>query len=330
LAGAKMRRRDFIMLLGGSAAWPLAAHAQQPAKLPTIGLLSSSTSATTGQLITAFVQRLRELGWIEGRTINIEYRWTQGSRERATEIAAQFVRLNVDVIVTAGTPLVMAARHATAVIPIVFANAADPIGSGLVASLARPGGNVTGLSNQQSDSSTKRLALLREVIPNLRRVGFIGNTDNPPVLLEMREVQGAASALGLECETFEIRQVRDIAPAFDALKQRAEGVYVEGDALTDGNRLRINILALGARLPTMYSFREGVEAGALMSYGANFSDLFRRAADYVDKILRGAKPGDIPVEQPTKFDLVINMITAKALGLEMPPTLLARADEVIE
>jgi putative ABC transport system substrate-binding protein len=190
-----MKRREFITLLGGAAAWPLAARAQQTAKLPMIGVLGSSTSATTGQLVTALAQRLRELGWIEGRTINIEYRWTQGSRERATEIAAELVRLNVDVIVTAGTPLVMAAKHATAVIPVVFANAADPIGSGLVASLARPGGNVTGLSNQQSDSSTKRLALMREVIPNLRRVGFMGNTENPPVLLEMREVQGAASAL---------------------------------------------------------------------------------------------------------------------------------------
>jgi putative ABC transport system substrate-binding protein len=325
-----VKRRQFISMLGGAAAWPLAARAQQVAKLPTIGVLGSSTSATMGRRVTAFVQRLRELGWIEGRTIVIEYRWTQGSRERAAEMAAEFVRLSVDVIVTSGTPTIMAAKQATAVIPIVFANATDPVGSGLVASLGRPGGNVTGLSSQQLDSSAKRLALLREAVPNLRRVGFMGNTDIPPILIEMREVREAASALGLECETLAIRQAHDIAPAIDELRQRAEGLYVAGDALTDANRFRINILALGARLPTIWGPVEFAEFAGLMSYGLNLAAQWGRAGDLTDKILRGTKPGEIPVEQPTKFDLVINLIVARALGVEVPPSLLARADEVIE
>ena len=207
---------------------------------------------------------------------------------------------------------------------------ADPVATGLVDSLARPGGNATGLSLQSLDLAGKRLSLLREVVPGLRRVAFMGNIDLPFVLLEMREVQAAARTLGLEAETFEIRRAQDIGPAFDALKHRVEGLYLASEALQDANRLRINILALGARLPTMWAQQELAEAGGLMSYGPNFPDLWRRAGDFVDKILRGAKAADIPVEQPTKFDLVINLIVAKALGIEIPPTLLARADEVIE
>ena len=208
--------------------------------------------------------------------------------------------------------------------------AGDPVGTGLVASLARPGGNVTGLSIQQTDLAGKRLELLREVVPGLRRLAILANVGNPAAVLEMGEVQAAARTLGLEVATLEIRRAEDIAPAFEALKGRADALYVCADPLVNTNRIRINTLALGARLPTMHGFREYVEAGGLMSYGPNFPDLFRRAADYVDKILRGAKPADIPVEQPTKFDLVINLTTAKALGLDVPPTLLARADEVIE
>jgi putative ABC transport system substrate-binding protein len=280
--------------------------------------------------VAAFVQRLRELGWIENRTVVIEYRWAEGRRERFAEIVAEFVRLKVDVIVTSGTPVVIAAKQATAVIPIVFVTVTDPVGSGLVASLAQPGGNVTGLSLQSPDIAGKRLALLREVVPNLRRVAFMGNIDNPFVLRELREVQSAADTLALEAVTSEIRRPQDIVPAFEALEHRAEAVYLASEGLVDANRLRINILALGARLPTAWSQQELVEAGGLMSYGPSFPSQFRRAGDYVDKILRGTKAADIPVEQPTKFDLVINLIVAKALGPTVPPTLLARADEVIE
>jgi putative ABC transport system substrate-binding protein len=273
---------------------------------------------------------LRELDWIEGRNVAIEYRWMEGRNERVAELAAEFVRLRVDVIVVQGTAAVEGAKQATSVIPIVFAVAGDPVGSGLVASLARPGGNVTGLSGQQADLAAKRLELLREVVPGLRRLAIIANIGNPFAVLELGEVQGAARALGLEAATFEIRRAEDVVPAFKALKGRADALYVINDPLVNTNRVRVITLAVGARLPTMHGSREHVEAGGLISYGPNFPEQFRRGADYVDKILRGAKPGDIPVEQPTKFDLTINLITAKALGLDVPPTLLARADEVIE
>jgi putative tryptophan/tyrosine transport system substrate-binding protein len=326
-----LRRRQFITLLGGvAAAWPLAARAQQAGKLPTVGFLGSSTPSAMRQWVAAFVQRLRDLGWIEGRTIAIEYRWAESDSARAREIAAEFVRLKVDVIVTSGTPQVLAAKQATAVIPIVFAAAGDPVDTGLVASLARPGGNVTGLSLQQTDVAGKRLELLREVVHGLRRLVIIGNVGNPFTVQEIREVQAAASTLGLEVATPEIRRAEDIAPAFDALKGRADALYVCLDTVLISNRIRINTLALVARLPTMHGLRDFVEVGGLMSYAPSFAELWRRAAEYVDRILRGAKPGDIPVEQPTKFDLVINLTTAKALGLEIPPKLLALADEVIE
>jgi putative ABC transport system substrate-binding protein len=325
-----MRRREFITLLGGAAAWPLAARAQQPEKLPTIGYLGSGTLSTQSLWINAFVQRLRELGWIEGRTIAIEVRWAEGRNERAAEIAADFVRLKVDVIVTSGTALIIAAKQATSIIPIIFATAGDPVGTGLVASLARPGGNVTGLSNQPNELGPKRLELLREIVPGLRRLAIMANVGNPAGVLEMREVQAAGTTLGLEVVSLEIRRSEDIVAKLAALKARADALYVVFDPLVNTNRTRINTLVLAAQLPTISGFREYVEAGGLMSYGTNHPDLFRRAGDYVDKILRGAKPADIPVEQPTKFDLVINLTTAKALRLEVPPTLLARADEVIE
>jgi putative ABC transport system substrate-binding protein len=279
--------------------------------------------------VTAFVKRLRELGWIEGRTVAIEYRWGEGRSERFAEIAAEFARLKVDVIVTTGSAT-LAAKRATSVIPIVFALAADPVGAGYVASLARPAGNVTGLSVQSAEVAGKRLELLREVVPRLRRLATMVNVDDPGAVLEMREVQAAARTLGLEVATLEIRRAEDIAPAFGSLGSRAEALYVVGDPLVFTNRLRIHTLALTARLPTMYNNRDYVEAGGPMSYGPNFPHLFRRAADYVDKILHGADPGDLPVEQPTQFEFVINLETAKALGLAVPPALLARADEVIE
>jgi putative ABC transport system substrate-binding protein len=324
-----MKRREFIAGLVGAAAWPVAARAQQRAKLPTIGFLGSGTAAAQSQWTAAFVQRLRELGWSEGRNVAIEYRWGEGRSERFAEIAAEFVLLKVDVILTHNTPPVLAAKQATSVIPIVFATAGDPVGTGVVASLARPGGNVTGLSAGSTDVVGKRLELLREVMPGLRRLAILAS-DSPHLVQEIGEVQRAARTLALEVATFEIRRIEDIAPAFETLKGSADALYVISDPVTVSNRVRINTLALGARLPTMHSVREPVEAGGLMSYGANWSDMFRRAADYVDKVLRGAKPADIPVEQPTKFDLIINLTTAKVLGLDIPPTLLARADEVIE
>jgi len=326
-----VKRREFITLLGGAAAaWPLAARAQQTAMVPTIGFLGSGTPAAHGHWVAAFAQRLRELGWIEGRNLTIEYRWAEGSSDRAAELAAEFVRLKVDVIVTYANPMVVATKRATSVIPIVFAAAADPLGTGLVAGLARPGGNVTGLSVQNTDLAGKHLELLRDLIPGLRRLAIMANVGNSASVLEMREVQAAARTIGLEVTILEIRRAEDIAPAFEELKARADALYVCVDTILFSHRIRVNTLALSARLPTIFLNREYVEAGGLMSYGPSFPDLFRRAGGYVDKILHGAKPGNIPVEQPTKFALTINLTTAKALGLKIPPTLLARADEVIE
>jgi putative tryptophan/tyrosine transport system substrate-binding protein len=324
-----MNRRALIALLGGTAAWPIAAKAQQTVKLPTVGFLGTTTPSLWRPWTTAFMQRLRELGWIEGRTVAIEYRWADGLDARYAEVAAEFVRLKVDVILTSGTGAV-AAKQATSIIPIVFALAPDPVGSGLVASLARPGSNVTGMSTQQADATGKRLDLLREVLPRLRRLAILVNVDNPGAVLETGEVKVAANKLDIEIVTLEIRGPEDISSVFDALKGRAEALYVVNEALANNNRIRINSLSLAARLPTMHGIRDNVEAGGLMSYGPNNPDLFRRSADLIDKILRGAKPADIPVEQPTKFDLVVNLTTAKALGLTVPESFLLRADEVIE
>jgi putative ABC transport system substrate-binding protein len=276
------------------------------------------------------VQRLHELGWIEGRNIVIEYRWAEGRSERYAEIAAELVKLKSDVIVVGGNEAAIAVKQATSVIPIVFAAAADPIGTGLVSSLTRPGGNITGLSVQFTDLAGKRLGLLLEIVPGLRRLGLIANVAAPGAVLEMHAVQATANTLGLEVVSFEIRRVEDIAPAFDKFKGNVDALYVCSDPLFVTNRTRISTLALGARLPTMHAIREHAEVGGLISYGPNFPNLWRRAGDFVDKILRGAKSTDIPVEQPTKFDLVINVTTARALGITVPPTLLARADEVIE
>ena len=324
-----MKRREFITLLGGAAAaWPLAARAQQAANLPTIGVLGSDPAAWS-HLVSALMQRLRQLGYIENRTVAIEYRWTEGN-ERYAAMAAELVGMKADIIVALGTPAIVAARKATAVIPIVFPIASDPVGDGLVASLARPGGNVTGLSNQQPELAGKRLEILREVIPGLRQLAVLANVHNPAATLNVGEVQAAAPKLGLEVNTCDVKGADDIAPAIDQLTGRTQALYVVGDSLVFDNQVQINMLALVAHLPTMFPQREYVETGGLISYGTSFSDLFRRAAEMLDKILRGAKPADIPVEQPTKFELVINLKTAKALGLEVPPSLLARADEVIE
>jgi putative ABC transport system substrate-binding protein len=324
-----MRRREFIALVGGAAGWPLTARAQQLAKVPTIGFLGAATPSAWREWVAAFVQRLHELGWFEGRNVAIEYRWAEGREEHYAAIADEFVRLKVNVIVTSGAAVV-AAKQLTSAIPIVFGVANDPLSTGLVASLAHPGGNVTGLSLLAPELVTKRVELLREVIPNLRRVAFMGNVDYPASVLEMREAQIMAHTLGLEFAALEIKRAVEIVPAIEAMSSRAEALYVCADPLLLANALRINTLALGTRLPTMHALREFVDASGLMSYGPNFPDLWRRAGDYVDKILRGTKPGDIPVEQPVKFELVVNRIVARALRLEISPTVLARADEVIE
>ena len=323
-----MRRRDFLGSLGGAAiAWPLAAHGQR--RSPTIGFLGPASATAMGAWTAAFAQRLHELGYVEGRTITIEYRWADGRSERLAELAAELVRLKVDVIVTTGTPVPML-KQATSTIPIVFTIANDPVGGGLVTSLARPSGNATGLSQLAADLGGKRVEIIREVVPDLRRLAILANAGNPVTASERGQVQAAARSLGLEIVTSDVRRPDDIAPAIEALKGRVDALYVQTDPLMNTSRVRISSLALGARLPTLSGIREYVEAGVLMSYGPNFPDLFRRAADYVDKILHGAKPESLPVEQPTKFDLVVNLTTARVLGLKISETFLLRVDQVIE
>jgi len=324
-----MRRRDFIALIvGASATWPATTYAQQTGKLPTVGFLGAS-AAGFAPWAAAFAARLRDLGWVEGQTVAIEHRWSEGRPERYAEIAAEFVRLKVDVILTVGSAVPIVRQTATAT-PIVFAVAIDPVGSGLVASLAKPGGNVTGLSIQANELAGKRIELLREVLPQFRRLAILFNADNTQPVLEMGEAQAEARRLGLEIIPLAIRRTEDLGPAFQDLKTKVDAVYVAVDQLIVANRPRILSLAVAERLPTVFSERDFAKAGALMSYGPSYSELFRHSADYVDRILRGTKPADIPVEQPTKFELVINTTTAKALGITVPASLLARADEVIE
>jgi putative ABC transport system substrate-binding protein len=282
------------------AAWPLLARAQQPAKLPTIGILDPSSQP---RRIAATRQRLHELGWVDGRTVTIEYH--QAPQQRFDEIVAGFVRRKVDVILTFGTPPVLVAKKATSSIPIVFISVGDPIGSGLVTSLARPGANITGVANQTPDLAGKRVGLLREMLPNLRKLAVMTRMDNPSSVAELREVQAASGTLGIQVLLLDIRRAEDIGSAFDSLTERPDALYVVIDALLSFHAIRINTLALGLKLPTMYGSREFVETGGLMSYGADFQDMWRRGADYIDKILRGTKPADIPVEQPTRFDFVI-------------------------
>jgi putative tryptophan/tyrosine transport system substrate-binding protein len=326
----KGRRGFFALLAGAAVSRPMAAGAQQPRrKISTIGFLGSSTPSAWAPWTAAFQQRLRDLNWIDGRNLAIDYRWAEGRNERGAEIAAEFAKLKVDVIVTTGSSA-LAVKEAIATVPVVFALWADPVGSGYIASLARPGGNATGLSLQSLDTASKRLELVREMVPALQRLSILARLDNPSNVVEAGEVTAAARTIGLEVATSNIRRAEDIVPAFEGIKGRADALHIVSDPLLLANGVRINTLALGARLPTTYSFREGIDAGGLLSYGANMTSLWRRAAEFVDKILRGTKVGDIPVEQPTKFDLVINMITATALGVEIPATLLARADEVLE
>ena len=325
-----MRRRDFIA--GGSAAVVLSApaRAEQSTKRPTIGFLGAASPELAGPWVAAFVKRLGELGWTEGRNVAIEYHWAEARTERYSEIATELANRKVDVIVTWASAPVLAAKRATTTIPIVFAAQMDPVGAGVVASLARPGGNVTGMSIQQTDTAGKRIELLREALPRLARLAVMANSSAPGAMIEMREVATTARTLGLEVIPIEVSQAGEVFSSIESIRDRADALYVATDPPIFSNRIAINEMAQRQRTPTIYGSREYVDAGALMSYGPNWIDLFRHAAEQVDKILRGTKPADIPVQQPTKFDLVVNLRTAKALGLEIPPSLLARADDVID
>jgi putative ABC transport system substrate-binding protein len=323
-----MKRREFVGLLGGlAAAWPLAARGQQAR---TVGWLGGGTATSQSQWAYAFSQQLRVLGWNDGGNLTLEYRWADGRPERLAEIADEFVRLKVDAILAAGTDAALAAKRATNTIPIVFPVGGDPVGVGLVASLARPGANVTGISDQGADLAAKRLELLNEVVAGIKQVAVLANPGYSASTLEFDEVQSASRKLGVEIVQLNVPRSEDIEPALATIRGRAQVLYVIGDPLLHANRVRLNVFARSVRLPTIYPQREYLDAGGFISYGPNFPDLNRRAADMVDKVLRGAKPADLPVEQPTKFDFVINLTTAKVLGIEVPPTLLARANEVIE
>ncbi len=324
-----MRRRDFIVGAAGAvaASWPLIARAQDATKRPVIGFLGANTAAAQRQFVAAFTERLGELGFVEGRDVVIDFRWAEGRDDRAPEILADFVRRKVDVIVTHATPNVLAAHKATRDIPIVFAAVADPVALGVVATLARPGGNATGLSIQSADIAGKRLELLRDMRPDLHRLAILVNAGNDN---EVEETAVASRGLGLTLETVPIRSADDIAPVFAKLSGAIDAVYLQTNPLLNTYRTRIGDAALTARLPTISGIRTFADSGALMSYGADFVSLFRRAAEIVAKVLRGTKPSDIPVEQPAKFDFVINLRTAKALGLTVSPSLLALADDVIE
>ncbi len=325
-----MRRREFVGLIGVAATWPMALRAQQPgAKLPTIGFIGPSTADADRTRRAALLERLGELGWVQDRNLKIEFLWADGVVARAGEIAAGYVQQGVSVIVVSGDAQVKAAKNATSAIPIVIAAAADPVGNGLVESLSRPGGNVTGMSRQLTDSTGKRLELLREIVTG-RRLAILFNAGNPLTRPELETAEKAAQSMGFQTMRAEIRKSDDVQPSIEALAGKADALYVCIDPLVNTNNVRINALAQAARLPTMHSSRDNIDAGGMISYGPDTIDLFRRAAEFVDKILRGAKPADLPVEQPTKFELVVNLKMAKAIGLEIAPTVLARADQVIE
>ena len=320
-----------VVLVIGVTVTPLAVKAQQTRKMPRIGVLAVGIPTMYAARYEAFRQGLRELGYIEGQTIVIEYRYAEGKSERLAELAAELVRLNVDVIVASSAPETGAVKRATTSIPVVFGLHGDPVGTGHVASLAKPGGNITGMATMAPDLSGKRLELLQEAFPKIVRVAVLWNPANPAKAEDWRETQGAARALGLTLQTAGVRGSDDFASAFAAMTtQRPDAFLTLDDPLILQSRTSVVAFATKQRLPVIYPQREYTDAGGLMSYGPSISDMFRRAATYVDKILKGARPADLPVEQPTKFELVINLKTAKALGLTIPPSLLGRADQVIE
>jgi ABC-type uncharacterized transport system substrate-binding protein len=323
-----MRRREFVLLVGSAAISIPAAYGQQ-SKRPVVGFLVAGTQASHGSWVAAFAQQLSELGWTEGRNVTIEYRWAAGDIRQMSEFAGEFARERVDVIVTSAFGAV-AAKQATSTTPVIFAAYADPIASGLVESLARPGGNLTGLTVQPGDLNGKRLQLLREIIPNARRVAALVNIANLGAPQEVIGIRAAAASLNIDVEILEIRTADDIDRVLGALNGRIDALYVFSEPLTNANRYQIIKAATTAKIPTIFGFREFVDAGGLISYGPNFADLFRQAAEFTDKILRGAKPADLPVRQPVKFDLIINLKTARTIGLRISETVLARADEVIE
>jgi putative ABC transport system substrate-binding protein len=326
---SNIRRREFMILLGGAAAWPLAARAQQPGKVWRIAVLETTSMALNAANFEAFRQSLRELGYIEEQNLIIEYRSAEGRGERFADLAADLLRLNIDVIVTRGTPAVLAAKEATTTTPIVMAAMGDPLM--VVASLANPGGNITGLSGSTTDLEGKRAEVLKELVPGAVRIAGLYNMGNPVVPPLWNELQTAAGKLGLTPQLLDIRKVEDIAPAFaDATAQHADALIVSVDALTQKNRSFITQMAAGHGLPAIYVSKEYIDAGGLIAYGPSYPDLYRRAAIYVDKILRGASPSSLPVEQPTKFELIINLKAARAIGLRVPMRLMVRADEVIE
>jgi putative tryptophan/tyrosine transport system substrate-binding protein len=327
-----MQRREFITFLGGAAAsWPLSARAQQPTKIPRIGLLSPFSPADTALWHKAFLRGLSDLGWVDGKNIAIEYRFAEGRNERLPGIIDELVRLKVDVIVTAVTNDTLAAKNASTGIPIVMAAAGDPVGTGIVASLARPGGNVTGLSQMNPELNGKRLELLKEIAPGISSVAVLLNPEDPISTLGWKEIELPAQKLKVEAHSLEVRNTAELDKALQqAVKARMNALAIMPNPVFVQNLKRIADFALQNQLPSMFHLREFANAGGLVSYGVDRNDLFQRAAAYVDKILKGAKPADLPIEQPTKFELVINLKTAKAIGLSVPPTLLSRADEVIE
>jgi len=324
-------RRELITLLGGVAAWPLAARAQQPGRVWRIGVLETVSQALNTTNMDAFQQGLRALGYVEGQNYALEYRSSDGDDDRFLDLATELVRLNVDLIVTRGTPAALAAKKATNTVPVVMAASGDPLSYGLIASLARPGGNITGLSALTSETFSKRIELLKEFVPTVAQISALLNMSNPGLARQWSEIEKAARKLGIQPQLSDIRKRDDIERAFDAAgKQDANALIIGTDTLTQSNSQFIVGLAEKHRIPALYASIEFIAAGGLFAYGVNYPDLYRTAATYVDKILKGAKPGDLPVQQPTKFELVINLKTARALGLTVPPTLLATADEVIE
>ena len=328
-SGVYMQRRDFIALLVGTAAWPLTVRAQPKSAL--VGYMGNSTATLEANLVGSFRDGLRELGYEEGRNITVKYLWADGKYERFPTLVAELIAAKVDVIVTAGTPAALAVKEATTTVPLVMVAVGDPVGTGLVKNLAQPGGNLTGLSSVAPDLEGKRLQLLQNVVPKLSRVALFFNSLNPFHVVSMRQASAVAPTLGITLQPHDIRTSEDLDGAFAAIrKERPDALFILADRVFLHNRQRLMDFAEQQRLPSVNAYEELVEAGGLMSYGPSYEDMHRRAAIYVDKILKGAKPGNLPIEQPTKFTFIINLKSAKALGLTVPPLVLGLADRLIE